>query len=56
MPTPVRLLTVRVLLMLLGAAFALLALSVAVSPAGPGHHGGSYQSGGKVSPNNKTWN
>jgi len=57
--TTVRLLSVRLLLVLLAAALAVVALTTAVSPAGSGHHGttlrAGYQSAGKVSRSYVEW-
>ncbi len=57
--TTLRLLSVRLLLILLAAALAAVALITAVSPAGPGRHGATlgagHQSVGKVSQSYVDW-
>ena len=59
MSTTLRLLSVRLLLVLLAAALAVVALVTAVSPAGSGRQGATlgagYQSAGKVSRSYVEW-
>jgi len=57
---PLRLLSVRVLLMLLSVALAALALASVLSPAASGHHGTALGSGrstaARISPHEIVWN
>ncbi len=57
---PLRLPSVRVLLMLLSVALAALAVASVLSSAGPGHHGTALGSGrntaARITPHDIVWN